>query len=196
MALMRIGPVEIKQPQSNNIIRMKRKLLVAIVSALAFAGSLQAASDYLLEIEGIKGESVDEAHRASIEVTSWSWGVSNASSTTGGGAGIGKVSFQDFHFTARGGKASPQLMLACATGKYIPKATLFVRKSGGDRPVEYYKITLEDILVSSFQQTGNSGGTTSEPNDAVQLFFNTITVEHTDDAGTITTGAASRSAVQ
>ena len=175
---------------------MKRKLLVAIVSALAFAGSLQAASDYLLEIDGIKGESKDEVHKDSIEIMSWSWGASNPISMSGGGAGTGKVSFQDFHFTAKGGKASPQLMLACATGKHIAKATLHVRKSGGDRPVEYYKITLSDVFVSSFQQAGSSGGTSSEPNDAVQLFFNTIAVEHTDEAGAVTTGEATRATVQ
>lgn len=175
---------------------MKRKLLVTLLSVLAFAGSLQAASDYLLEIDGIKGESADEVHRGSIEIASWSWGISNTPAVSGGGATVGKVSFQDFHFTAKGGKASPQLMLACATGKHIAKATLHVRKSGGDRPVEYYKITLEDVLVSSFQQNGNSGGTSSDPNDAVQLFFNTITVEHTDDAGRITAGAATRSTAQ
>jgi type VI secretion system secreted protein Hcp len=174
---------------------MKRKLLVTLLSVLAFAGSLQAASDYLLEIDGIKGESADEAHKGSIEIMSWSWGMSAATSTTGGG-GVGKVSLQDFHFVTKGGKASPQLMLACATGKHIAKATLHVRKSGSERPVDYYKITLEDVLVSSFQQSGNTGGTSSEPNDAVQLFFNTIKVEHTDDAGQVISGVASRSTAQ
>lgn len=174
---------------------MKRKLLVTLLSALAFAGSLQAASDYLLEIDGIKGESVDEAHKGSIEVMSWSWGMSAATSVTGGG-GVGKVSLQDFHFVTKGGKASPQLMLACATGKHIAKATLHVRKSGPDRPQEYIKITLEDILISSFQQSGNSGGSSSVPYDAVQIFFNTIKFEHTDDAGEVTTGGSTRSTAQ
>ena len=175
---------------------MKRKLLVTLLSVLAFAGSLQAASDYLLEIDGIKGESADEAHRGSIEIVSWSWGISNTPAVSGGGATVGKVSFQDFHFTAKGGKASPQLMLACATGKHIPKAVLYGRKSGDDQRQDYYKITLENVLISSFQQSGNTAGASSEPNDAVQLFFNTITVEHTDDAGRITTGAATRSTAQ
>lgn len=169
---------------------MKRKLLITLLSAFAFAGSLQAAADYLLEIDGVKGESVDEAHKGTIDVLSWSWGMSNTTSTGTGGAGVGKVSFQDFHFTTKGGKASPQLMLACATGKHIAKAVLYVRKSGGDRPQEYYKITMSDVLVSSFQQSGQSGGTSSEPNDSVRLYFNAIKLEHTDDAGEVTESTA------
>lgn len=171
---------------------MKRKLLVTLLSALAFAGSLQAASDYLLELDGVKGESKDEVHKGSIEIMSWSWGVSNSSSTSGGGGGVGKVSLQDFHFVAKGGKASPQLMLACATGKHIPKAVLYGRKAGDDRRQDYYKITLEDVMISSFQQSGNAAGTDTAPDDSVKLFFSTIKVEHTDDAGEVTEGTATR----
>ena len=38
------------------------------------------ASDFLLEIEGIKGESKDKVHKDTIEVDSFSWGVANAGS--------------------------------------------------------------------------------------------------------------------
>lgn len=169
---------------------MKRKLLITLLSAFAFAGSLQAAADYLLEIDGVKGESVDDAHKGTIDVLSWSWGMSNTTSTGTGGAGVGKVSFQDFHFTTKGGKASPQLMLACATGKHIPKAILYVRKSGGDRPLDYYKITMSDVLVSSFQQSGQGGGTSSQPDDSVKLYFTSIKIEHTDDSGEVTEGTS------
>ena len=36
------------------------------------------ASDYLLEIEGIKGESQDSKHKETIEISSFSWGMSNS----------------------------------------------------------------------------------------------------------------------
>jgi type VI protein secretion system component Hcp len=36
----------------------------------------------------------------------------------------GKVSMQDFHFTQKINKASPNLMQACATGKHLPEATI------------------------------------------------------------------------
>jgi type VI secretion system secreted protein Hcp len=48
-------------------------------------------------------------------------------------------------------------MAACTKGTHIDKAVLTVRKAGGDDPLEYYKITLEGLLVSSYS-TGGSGG--------------------------------------
>jgi type VI secretion system secreted protein Hcp len=129
------------------------------------------ASDYLLEIDGIKGESSDKAFKEAIELDSFSWGASNAGShSAGGGGGAGKVSFQDLHFTTAVNKSSPNLMLFCATGQHIKKATLHVRKQGGDQK-EYYTLTLEDLLVSSYQSSGHAG----PPTDQFALNFTKIT---------------------
>lgn len=138
------------------------------------------ASDYLLEIEGIKGESQDSKHNETIEIDSFSWGVSNAGTRGGGGGGgAGKVVFQDIHFTKHVDKSSPTLMLRCATGEHIKKAVLFVRKSGGERSQDYYVISMEDILVSEFmskgEQTGPAGAPASPiPTDQFSLNFSKI----------------------
>ena len=58
---------------------------------------------------------------------------------------------QDFHFTALTSKASPNLMLACATGRHFQRATLTCRKAGGSGQVEFLKIKLDDCLVSSYR---------------------------------------------
>jgi type VI secretion system secreted protein Hcp len=132
------------------------------------------ASDYLLEIDGIKGESSDSKHKDAIEIESFSWGASNAgSSSSGSGGGAGKVSFQDLHFTTPVNKASPLLMLACATGEHKKTATLHVRKQGGDQQ-EYYTVKMEDLLVSSYQSGGHSGA----PTDQFALNFTKITFEY------------------
>ena len=90
------------------------------------------ASDFLLEIDGIKGESKDKKHKETIEVESFSWGATQPGSfASGQGGGAGKVTFQDIHFTSTVNKASPLLAKACATGQHIKKAVLFVRKAGG-----------------------------------------------------------------
>jgi type VI secretion system secreted protein Hcp len=110
-----------------------------------------AQVDYFLKIDGIEGESTDDKHKNEIEIESWSWGESQAAAAAhGGGGGAGKVSMQDFHFTSRLNKASPRLMLACATGEHIKQAVLIGRKAG-DKPQEYLKFTLTDVLVSSYQ---------------------------------------------
>jgi type VI secretion system secreted protein Hcp len=135
------------------------------------------AADFLLEIDGIKGESKDSKHKETIEVDSFSWGVSNAGShASGTGGGAGKASFQDMHFTATVGKASPNLALSCAQGKHIKKAVLFVRKAGGDQK-DYYVITLEDLLVSSYQ-SGDAAGGSSIPTDQFSLNYAKIKYEY------------------
>jgi type VI secretion system secreted protein Hcp len=135
------------------------------------------ASDYLLEIDTIEGGSGDKTYPKAIEVDSFSWGASNAGShNSGGGGGAGKVSMQDLHFTTGVNKASPNILLACASGQHIKKATLHVRKQGG-KAEEYYKITLEDLLVSSYQSGGHAGGD-SKPTDQFSLNYTKITFDY------------------
>ena len=89
------------------------------------------AFDAFLKIDGIDGESTDKFHPGEIEISSFSWGVTQTGSIgSGGGGGAGKASFQDLHFSSSISKASPNLMIACATGEHIKEATLTVRKGG------------------------------------------------------------------
>lgn len=138
-----------------------------------------AAVDYYLQIDGIDGESADTQHRNQIEITSFSWGASNPGITNqaygaSGGGGAGKATFQDIHFTASTSKATPKLMLAAATGQHIKSAKLFVRKSG-ERQQDFYKIELQDVLVSSYQASGNGG---TVPTDSFSLNFTKIQFEY------------------
>ena len=135
------------------------------------------ASDFLLEIDGIKGESNDSKHKETIEIESFSWGVSNSGThAAGSGGGAGTASFQDLHCTANVNKSSPVLMLSCANGKHIKKAVLFVRKQGKDQQ-EFYTVTLEDLLVSSYQ-SGDSTGGNPVPTDQFSLNFAKIKFEY------------------
>lgn len=116
------------------------------------------ALDQFLELDGIKGESTDKVHKDKIDVLAWSFGASNSGSAhQGGGAGSGKSSFQDLSATKYIDKSSPVLMAAVATGEHIKKGTLYVRKAGGKSPIEYYKIDMEEILVTSVSQGGSGG---------------------------------------
>ena len=92
-----------------------------------------------------------------IDVLAWSWGMSNSGSAhTGGGAGAGKVNVQDLSFTKWVDSATPKLALACCDGKHFKDATLVVRKAG-EKPVEYIKIKMEEVMITSIS-TGGSGG--------------------------------------
>ena len=133
--------------------------------------------DYFLKIDGIEGESTDKKHAKEIDVDAWTWGESQTGSgAPGGGGGAGKVSMQDFSFTMKFNKASPKLMLACATGKHIKSATLAVRKAGQGQQ-DYLTLTFVDVLVSSFQ-TGGSEASGLLPLDHVSLRYARIEVEY------------------
>ena len=134
------------------------------------------AIDYFLEIDGVKGESPDKAHKDKIQLESWSWGESQSgSSAAGGGGGAGKVSMQDFNFVMQVNKASPILFIACANGKHISKATLICRKAG-DKQQEYLKIHFEDLLISSYQTAGSAGQ--EIPVDSISFNFAKIKFEY------------------
>lgn len=135
-----------------------------------------AAVDYFLKLQGIDGESTDAKHAGEIEVLSWSFGATQAGSFgAGSGGGAGKVQMQDFHFVMKINKASPKLMLACATGEHIKSAKLTCRKAGGDQQ-EYMSMTLSDALVSSYQTGGSAGD--AIPTDQFSLNFSKIEYEY------------------
>lgn len=135
-----------------------------------------AQVDYFLKIDGIPGESQAEKHKDEVDVLSWSWGETQSGTfAVGGGGGAGKVAMQDFNFVMTANKASPKLMLACATGQHIPKATLSCNKAGKGAQ-EYMKITFSDLLVSSYQVGGSSGDVV--PVDQISLNFSKIEYEY------------------
>jgi len=146
------------------------------------------AVDYFLKIEGIEGESEDDQHKDEIELLSYSWEEQQSGSfAQGGGGGAGKVQMKNLDITCPVSKASPKLLLACATGQHIPTATLTCRKAGGGQQ-EFLKLTLSDVLVSSYHMSGSemvgTNGATAEgllpdiPTDNVGLNFGKIQIEY------------------
>jgi type VI secretion system secreted protein Hcp len=135
-----------------------------------------AQVDYFLKIDGIDGESTDDKHKNEIDVLSWSWGETNSGTQAyGGGGGAGKVSMQDYNFVMTYNKASPKLMLACATGDHIASATLVCRKAGGGQQ-EYLTIKFTDLLISSYQTGGSAGDVV--PVDQISFNYTKIEFEY------------------
>lgn len=139
------------------------------------------AFDYFLKLEGVDGESTDDKHKDWIEIDSFSWGLGqiigeDSIQPRGGGAGAGKVSVQDFNFVKKIDKASPVLMLSCATGQHMKEGVLIGRKAG-EKPLEYLKIKLTDILISGYQTGGSAGDVV--PTDQFSLNFAKIEFSYT-----------------
>jgi type VI secretion system secreted protein Hcp len=116
------------------------------------------AVDIFLKLDGIKGESQDSKHKDEIHIESFSWGMHQTGTMgTGGGGGAGKVAVQDISVSKLVEKSSCDLMYACASGKHIPSGLITVRKAG-EKPLEYLKIKLTDIIISSVTSVGHNGG--------------------------------------
>ncbi|MFK3798139.1 Hcp family type VI secretion system effector [Pseudomonas sp. NPDC088444] len=109
------------------------------------------AIDMFLKIGDIKGESKDSSHKDEIDIRSFQWGMAQSGSMhQGGGGGAGKVNIQNLSLTKFLDKASPNLMMACSSGKHYPEAVLTIRKAGGTSPIEYMIITLKEVMIASY----------------------------------------------
>ncbi len=138
------------------------------------------ASDIFLKLDGIKGESHDAKHKGSIAIESFQWGLEQAGTMgRGGGGGAGKVSFNDISIQKFADSSTPALMQACAGGTHIKTGVLTVRKAGGEQE-EYYKISLNQILVSSIHNNGAQGGDLVE---TVTLNFDEIKFDYKEQGG-------------
>ncbi|TDM05870.1 MAG: type VI secretion system tube protein Hcp [Ideonella sp. MAG2] len=114
------------------------------------------AQDIFIKINGIDGESMDAAHKNEIEVLHWNWEILQESNMhMGSGGGSGKATVKDLTFTHYVDRSSPNLMKFCLTGKHIPEAVLVVRKAGGN-PLEYLKITMTDVVITTVNPSGSS----------------------------------------
>jgi type VI secretion system secreted protein Hcp len=135
------------------------------------------AVDMFLDITGeIEGESQDAKHKKTIDVLAWSWGMSQSGSFhLGGGGGSGKANFQDISITKWVDSSSAILMVYCASGDHFTDAVLIVRKAG-KKPLEYLKISMKDVLVTSVS-TGGSGGE-DKLTENVTLNFRSVKVEY------------------
>ncbi|MFJ3467368.1 Hcp family type VI secretion system effector [Pseudomonas sp. NPDC090203] len=135
------------------------------------------AIDMFLKLGDIKGESRDSVHKEEIDIHSFQWGMAQSGSMhQGGGGGAGKVSINNLSLTKSLDKSSPNLMMACSSGKHYPEATLTVRKAGGSSPVEYMIITLKEVMVASCNT--NAGSSDEIINEDISLNFGKVEVSY------------------
>lgn len=135
------------------------------------------AVDIFIKIGDITGESQDSTHKDEIDVLAWNWGMSqNGNMQMGSGGGAGKVNIQDLTFTKYLDKSTPNLMMACSSGKHYPEAKLVIRKAGGDSSIEYTVITLKEVLISSLSTGGSR--TDDRLTEQVSLNFAQVLVDY------------------
>ena len=134
------------------------------------------AVDMFLKLGDIKGESIDDKHKDEIEILSFSFGVSQTLVTGGGGGGgTGKVQMQDFRVVKNVDTASPDLFDAVCSGKHIQEGVFTVRRAGHKESGDFYKVSFENVLISSVGPGGNTNE--SVPMEQLSLNFASVKIE-------------------
>ena len=128
--------------------------VVSIFAALGVVAPAEAAVDYFLEVNGVAGESQDAKQAKSIDIESFSWGASVSDKK-------GSVSLQDLSITKKVDLASPALFQRLVQGTTIPSVELIARKAGEFQFI-FLRYCLQDVQVTSQQQAGHGGDTTTE----------------------------------
>jgi type VI secretion system secreted protein Hcp len=134
------------------------------------------AIDVHLQIDGIKGESADSTH----QLTSAQWGVKqpkSATASTAGGHTAERCEHRSISITKLADLSSPILMQTCSSGRTVPRARLeFMRADGEGRPVKYYEVELENVLIGNVDQSVHEG---SVLHDSIGLKFSKVKWKYT-----------------
>jgi len=150
--------------------------------------------DAFMQIDGIKGDSTDDAHKDWIEILAFRHSAKQATggslSAQGTHAG-GRVTMGDFHIVKKLDVGSPTLFLRACDGKPIPQVVIELCRAMGEKTV-FMKYTLKDVIVSSVEPSGSSEGEDLIPTEEVEFRSAEYHLEYTptDPTGGGKTGPA------
>lgn len=155
--------------------------LIALTMILAGRFSREAAGEVLLNMgPTIVGESKSDVatNGFSIEIESWSWGMSRAVTNTSGKRQLSPVNTREISFTKLLDGSTPSLMNALTKGSSIPEVKLLLRRTGPLRQENFLQITLKNALVSSYDLVHSSAGS-SIPAENFTLNFTEVILDYT-----------------
>lgn len=142
------------------------------------------AYDAFLEIEGVEGESTRKGFEGKIELMSFNMNVSNPTTIgSGGGGGAGKAVMSPVMLTKYTDASSPAIFQACCKGTHYPTAKITLHKAGGEEAVDYLILEFEKCYISSYNQSGSSGGD-DRSIDQIAMDFGKVTFTFTPQTET------------
>ncbi len=111
---------------------------------------------FFLKVSGASGESKNKAYSGWTELDSITWSMDQPYNVKGGGLSGGQAEFREFSVTFKMDKVVPALAIKCSTGEHLDQVTITGAKMGGDQ-VEFFKHTMDTVMVTSLQFTGANG---------------------------------------
>lgn len=131
------------------------------------------ATDIFLELDGIPGESKDKDFKGQVDVLSCVWTMKTGPRGTSQEGVV--PSFSDVGVRKRPDRATPSLMIYCASGKHIQKAKLTFRQPG-DGAVAFLEYSMSDLIITKFSHVAD--GTQPGAIEIVGLNFTKIKIEY------------------
>ncbi len=123
------------------------------------------------------------ARQDAIDILSFSFGASQTAvigvGSSGGEARAGRANLHDLSIMKVVDKVSPLLFDDCVTGNYLKTVDVIYDKPMGDDQQDYYKIHLEDALITSFQHSGSS----ENPMESISFAYSKIKVSYNPEEG-------------
>lgn len=145
---------------------------ILMLGASLPANAAAGGTDYFLKFDGIKGGSTDQKHRDWSDIYSFNWGVTATPAIGGGGAA--RVEFSDFSWNQGLDRSYTPLFKNISTGKHIKNAVIDFT-TFGKAPIVYFKMTFDDVVLSSLNLAGSAG---SDPSFAGSFSYNKITLDY------------------
>lgn len=130
-----------------------------------------------LTVDGITGPN---GSPCAFEIKDWSFSVENPTTigSATGGAGAGKVKFNEFTITKTVDSASPVFFKNLATGAHYNTVTLIMRKAGGDPQSSghaFLKYTFGTVFTTKINWSGPGD---EGPEEQITFVYGTLTVQY------------------
>ena len=130
-----------------------------------------------LTIDGVTGP---DGKQCVFEIKDFSFGVENPTTigSATGGAGAGKIKFNEFTIKKTSDSASPLFFLNAATGAHYDKVTIQMRKAGGDpqsagKPFLIFKFGTVFTTKINWSGAGDEG-----PEESITFVYGTLQVQY------------------
>jgi type VI secretion system secreted protein Hcp len=134
-----------------------------------------------LKLDGRPGASTSKKDH--IDVLSFSFGATMQHVIGPGSAGaesrVGRADVHNVTVMKVVDKTSPLLFQDCVTGNILKTADLIYAKATGGQQDDYFKIHMEQVLVTSIQKSGSN----ENPTESISLAFEKVKVSYNPEEG-------------
>ena len=164
--------VSLKLGQRYKLLLVTFAVVLYAVPFLFFRGFSHGA--VFAKYDGIDGESTDAEHKEWINILSYGVGITRQ--TASDGKVYPKLDIDSTSMSQAVNKASPILMLNCATDSPVPTSYVEYTKDIQGRQQTYLKWEMKNVRISSYQFGGSSTAVGNDlvPIDQVSLNFEEV----------------------